>query len=178
MSVDTTSDRARWQWLADTFWCVMTPDLPALRFAPDSLQLGWLVDQTVWHIQGFQDGYFWGVSATLVYPAGSAAPRHGPRARRQTATLLGTITPEGTLQISFLRDSSTNDVVVAPGRVREHDGAASLEMQMSTGNRRRVLHWAYMAPVKPGDPAWDHLPGVDMSVPEFLGDAAAPKPPQ
>lgn len=178
MSADTPPDPDRWQWLADTFWYVKTPDLPALQFIPLTQQLAWLVDQTVWHIQGTHHGYFWGIAATLVYPAGSEAPRHGPRARRRPATLLGTITPEGTVHMTFLRDSSTDVVVVAPGRLTRHDGGPSLEMQMSTGERSRVLHWAYMVMVKPGEPAWDHLPGVDMSVPEFLAGAPSPKPPR
>lgn len=170
-------DRTHLRWLVNTHWYVQTPDLPALRYDPDSRQLDWLVDQAVWHIQGYGNGYFWGVSATLLYEAGSEVPKQGPRARRHTSTMLGTVTPEGRVHITFIQGSSAENAVLGIGSLIEHEGVPSFEMQMSTGSRSRVLHWAYMLPVKEGDAAWDCLPGVNMSVPKFLEDAPPPIPP-
>ncbi len=178
MTQKDLTDRARFRWLVDSYWYVQTPDLPALRFDPDSGQLDWLVDQTVWHIQGYTNGYFWGVTAALLYEAGSEVPKHGLRARRRHATMLGTVTPEGRVHITLLQGSDAASAVVGIGTLTEHQGVPSFEMQMSTGQDSRVLHWAYMLPVKEGEPSWESLPGVHMSVPEFLKDATSPKPPR
>lgn len=172
------ADRSRFRWLVNTYWYVQTPDLPALRFDVDKGQLDWLVDQTVWHIQGYGNGYFWGVTAALLYEAGSEIPTHGLRARRRHATMLGTVTPDGRVHITFIQGSSAEDAVTGTGTLTEYQGAPSFQMQMSTGKDSRVLHWAYMLPVQVGEPAWDSLPGVNMSVPEFLKDATPIKPPR
>jgi hypothetical protein len=61
------------------------------------------------------------------------------------------------------------------GRVVEHEGGIALEMQMSTGTIERTAHWAYMMQTRPGDPSWDALPGVGLSVPEMLEAMDPPK---
>ncbi|MEN9867690.1 MAG: hypothetical protein RL748_3280, partial [Pseudomonadota bacterium] len=60
-ATDVSDTRAQWAWLTDTYWYVRTPDLPALQLDPEDNLLSWLVDQTVWHISGYKNGYFWGV---------------------------------------------------------------------------------------------------------------------
>ena len=52
-------------------------------------------------------------------------------------------------------------------------------MQMSSGPATALaVHWAYMVQVAPGDPAWDSLPGVGISVPEMVDDLEPPEPAQ
>src|SRR3954469_6655359 len=80
---DRADTRFDWSWLADTYWCVPRPDLPALQLDPEDNVLSWLVDQTVWHISGYQSGYFWGVTGALTYDAGGGAPAGGPGAGRR-----------------------------------------------------------------------------------------------
>jgi hypothetical protein len=50
-------------------------------------------------------------------------------------------------------------------------------MQMSSGDRNRTAHWAYMVQTRPGEPSWESLPGVGLSVPEMLEETKAPKSP-
>lgn len=46
---------------------------------------------------------------------------------------------------------------------------------MSTGTIERTAHWASMMQTRPGDPSWDALPGVGLSVPEMLEAMDPPK---
>ena len=50
-------------------------------------------------------------------------------------------------------------------------------MQMSSGDRNRTAHWAYMLQTRPGEPSWDSLPGVGLSAPEMLEGTEAPQAP-
>ena len=50
------------------------------------------------------------------------------------------------------------------------DGKVAMLNQMSSGpSTLQVSHWAYMLQTVEGDDAWLSLPGVNVSVPEFLG---------
>lgn len=150
-----TDTRFDWRWLADTYWYVPQPDLPALQLDPDSNVLSWLVDQTVWHISGYKNGYFWGVTAAVMYNAGEELPAHGPQSRIGHLTMLGTVLPNGQMV-----------------KVGE---AWTFEMQMSSdrgGNR--LLHWANMVETHDGEASWNQLPGVDQSVPQMLEGAVYP----
>ena len=51
---------AGWQWLADTFWYVPASNLPALLLDAETEVLVPISDQTVFHVTGYRDGYFWG----------------------------------------------------------------------------------------------------------------------
>jgi hypothetical protein len=74
---DSDTHRTTWDFLADTYWYVTPPDLPALQLSPDDGVLTWRGDQTVWHISGYENGYFGSSSkpgprdfATTGLPAG------------------------------------------------------------------------------------------------------------
>src|SRR5262245_57752249 len=97
----TPDNRTDWAWLEDTYWYVLAPDLPALQLDPDENKLSWLVDQTVWHITGYRNGYVWGVTSVMMYSTGEEPPTRGPRSRPSQLTLLGTITPSGQVQLTF-----------------------------------------------------------------------------
>lgn len=164
----TDSNPATWSWLAGTWWCVPPASLPALRFDPDENTLTWRVDQTVWQITGYRDGYFWGLCAGLLRDAGEAVPERGPGSKPRGMTMLGSVTPEGRVHITFL-PVSRGSTILGLGRVVPHGEGWAFEMQMSTGSgNQTTLHWAFMVRVEPGDPAWDSLPGVGLSVPEML----------
>ena len=49
---DRADTRFDWSWLADSYWYVPRPDLPALQLDPEDNVLSWLVDQTVWQRSG------------------------------------------------------------------------------------------------------------------------------
>ena len=53
--------------------------------------------------------------------------------------------------------------------------AWTFEMQMSTERGdNRVLHWANMVETREGEASWNHLPGLDLSVPQMLEGAIYP----
>lgn len=163
-------------WLAGTYWYVPEADLPALKLDPDANTLTWVVDQTVWQITGYRTGYFWGVSATLLHDDGAEVPAHGPRSRPVHFTMLGSITPEGRVHLTFIpaASSSSRSATIGVGCAVQRGGTWSLEMQMSSGSGDRTAHWAYMLPVRPGDPSWESLPGVGISVPQMLEGCEPP----
>lgn len=176
LGLDTHSD---WRWLAGTHWYVTEGDLPALQLAADGSTLAWLVDQTVWRITGFQGGYFWGVTAVVLRDAdadeGRLAARRGPRIGHRT--MIGTVTPSGQVQITFTPTGhSPLEPTVGFGQMVKQGAVWAFEMQMSTDRlRSRVLHWANMVQTRPGEPSWERLPGLDLSVPEMLEGAAPPR---
>lgn len=163
-----------WSWLADTYWYVPEESLPVLQLDPSQNTLTWLVDQTVWHVTGYREGYFWGISVTLLRDAGEALPRQGPGSKPKQFTMLGSITPEGRVHLTFI-SSQSGSATIGIGRAVPHQKGWSLEMQMSSGDRRETAHWAYMLQTRPGEPAWDSLPGVGLSVPQMLEDCEVPQ---
>lgn len=177
MTDQTERDRADWSWVQDTYWYVPPGNLPALQLDTDQDVLTWVVDQTVWHITGYSDGYFWGASATLICKkqAGTAEPV--PSAPPACFTMLGTITPEGRIYIAFTRCdlSAGGTPTIGIGRAVRHQKGWSMEMQMSSGTSTQTSHWAYMERVQPDDPQWESLPGVGLSVPEMLAGCETPQ---
>jgi hypothetical protein len=172
---DSADTRFDWSWLADTYWYVPRPDLPALQIDPEDNVLSWLVDQTVWHISGYQSGYFWGVTAALTYDAGEEPPAAGPGSRIGHLTMLGTLLPEGQVQITFLSDRKGSSPTIGFGQMVRVGEAWTFEMQMSTDRRgNRLLHWANMVQTREGEASWNDLPGVGLSVPQMLEGAVYP----
>ncbi len=173
----TTDTRAQWNWLVDTYWYVTPPDLPALELDPSSNVLSWMVDQTVWHITGYKNGYFWGATGALMYDAGEDMPTRGPAARIAHVSLLGTVFPDGQVQITFQPTGKTSDTAptVGYGKIIKVGDGYTFEMQMNTPRgSNRLLHWANMMQTKPGEASFAKLPGVDYSVPEMLEGASYP----
>lgn len=165
---------ADWSWLADTYWYVPEESLPALRLDPSENTLTWVIDQTVWQLTGYREGYFWGVCVALLRDAGEEIPERGPSSKPSSLTMLGSITPEGRVHLTFISSQSGN-ATIGIGSMVQHRGGWSFQMQMSTGERSRTAHWAYMVQTRPGDPSWDSLPGVGLSVPEMLEGTETPE---
>lgn len=158
-----------WSWLAQTYWYVPQPGLPAPRFDPRGGAPVWMVDQTVWQIEACEQDYIWGNAATLLYPRDT--PEDEPRilARR----LAGTLTRAGSVQIAFmpLERTGAAQATVGSGQCRQHDGVWAFEMQMATGATELLVHRAAMLQCRPGEAAWVQLPGTTYGV-EGLLDAA------
>lgn len=167
--------RTTWDFLPDTYWYVTHPDLPALQFSSDSNVLTWEGDQTVWHISGYKNGYFWGVASTLTFDQGDANRRH-TRSPGQSS-MVGTVTAGGQVQISFFRNSRQGDSVTTGfGQMTQLGGQWAFQMQMNTpAGGNQLFHWANMMQTKPGEAGWDKLPGVDYSVPAMLEGASYPQ---
>jgi len=173
---NSTDTRAQWRWLADTYWYVLPTDLPALQLDPDGNVLSWLFDQTVWHVSGYENGYFWGVTAAQLYDAGQEIPTRGPQSRISQLSLLGTVMPNGQVQITFLPTGrSSGSPVIGYGQMVQAGEGWAFEMQMSTDRvNNRVLHWANMVQTREGDASWNQLPGTSYSVPQMLEGAVYP----
>jgi hypothetical protein len=175
MPDDVNADWSQWNWLQDTYWYVPPENLPAPQFVPDENTLAWVTDQTVWHISAFRTGYFWGVSATVVLPAGSTA--EASDIKPVSFTMIASITPEGRIYITFLpcNASSSRPSTTGIGHTVFRRGQWTLEMQMATGSSQTTIHWAYMTQIKPDDPSWKSLPGVGISVPQMLQGCQPPR---
>lgn len=146
-----------WEFLEDTYWYVPTAYLGA--FAASGGSVVPLVDQTLWHITDVVEGYVFGEVRTTLGEGWV------------TSTLVGSITPGGTVSFSFAEGTG---LTIGGGRMVEKDGDWYFEMQMTTGSGAlSVSHWAYMAEVEDGDRAWDSLPGFTGTGVEaaFDGDA-------
>ncbi|AMV36750.1 hypothetical protein [Planctomyces sp. SH-PL62] len=154
----------RWSWLADTTWYVPTPNLSATIFDPASGALVPVLDQTVYHISGYRNGYFWGETVSQL---GSGEPT--------SSALVGTVTPQGRLLLSF---SSSENVVQGYGQMTRKHGQWTMENQMFTltSSGAQVGHWAYMVQTRPGMRSWNSLPSVGVSVPTFLSNYDRPGP--
>jgi hypothetical protein len=155
----------QWQFLANSYWFVPTMYLPAFQMSAADTAPVPMTDQTVWQITTYQNGYFWGNCAVLLYPNGTV-PEEAPSARR----LLGTITPDGNVQITFMPLNKLGAAMSTAGwgRMQQQNGVWTFEMQMSSGVSSLVAHWAYMYPTQEGEPSWNQLPGTDYDVPGFL----------
>lgn len=167
----TETNRTTWNFLANTYWYVTPPDLPALEFSASNNSLTWQCDQTVWHISGYKNGYFWGVCSAVINDPGenSGQPRQ--------QTLVGTVTAAGQVQITFIGDGLIgNSVVTGFGQMVTVNGQWGFQMQMATATGKNYLfHWATMMQTKEGELSWDNLPGVDYSVPDMLEGATYPQ---
>lgn len=153
----------RWQWLSNTYWYVPQSGLNAIVFEPDNGSIIPVKDQTLYHISGYRDGYFWGET---VAQYGDGAP--------MSASLIGSVTPQGKLLLSF---NSGDSITQGIGTMTLKHGRWTMENQMFTGTASgQVGHWAYMVQTRPGTRTWNSLPFVNESVPSFLSNYNLPKP--
>jgi hypothetical protein len=153
----------RWSWLADTYWYVPTANLAAVLYNSDTGSVQSVSDQTVFHITGFADGYFWGQAVTQL---GSS--------QASNSSMLGSVTPEGKVLLTFTMTSTNSSPSITNGygtMVRKY-GQWTMENQMFTSPTKilQIGHWAYMLQTRPGMPSWYSLPSADVSVPAFLNE--------
>ena len=63
-----------WRFLNDSFWFVPEANLKAILTTPNTPPLP-INDQTVFHIEKYVDGYFWGVTAVQLTRVAASTPR-------------------------------------------------------------------------------------------------------
>ena len=167
--------RQTWEHLRNTYWYVTQADLPALQFSASDNQLGWQGDQTVWHLTGYKNGYFWGACATAMFAHDTR--NNGTPPKVQRTRIVGTVTAEGHVLMNFVRDTGLQEsMVTAYGNMVQVDAQWAFQMQMSTSAAgKQVLHWANMQQTRPGEDSFLKLPGVQYSVPEMLDGASYPR---
>ncbi len=167
---DPPSPSQRWAWLAadgGTYWYVPQAGLPAYRWqTSDPAGATEVSDQTVWHIERFENGYVFG---PVVAQLDDQAP--------QCQYLVGSITPDGRVYLTFntIGGSGSPTLTTGIGEVIEDRTGPVFQMQMATGSDRlQVTHWARMTQCRAGQPCWEALPGLDdTSISEFLANCDA-----
>ena len=154
---------ARWQWLEDTYWYVPPENLQAIQWDTQSpTDYTSVDDQTVWHIERFDNGYFFGplVVKFAGYP-------------RLCQYMIGSITPGGRVYISFNAVQTiplgSPSITTGTGDMVKQRRAWTFNMQMASGSSStQVAHWAFMRQCTPDQQCWNDLPGLERSIPELL----------
>ena len=177
---DEMTASARWQWLAHTYWYVPKENLLATASSPALKAPVPVSDQTVYYISNYAGGYFWGTTA-VSYDRSTRSTASGTVSCLQ---LVGSVTPEGKVHLTFTllgsnaspSGGSTSAPTVGLGTMTLQGHRWTMENQMSTVAAGDLLltHWAYMYQCKPSEPCFAQLPGVGVSVPEFLGPCVRP----
>ncbi len=156
--------RYDWSWLENTYWYVPADGLAAVESSLAEDTHTPISDQTVWHITNYADGYLWGDQVVKTSSSDSYI----------CMNLVGSITPEGDIQITFTFalpenvPAQLNQQVNGLGTMRFIDGQWKAEMQMTTGVTSLITHWAYMTECRDGQPCNQQLPGSDLGLQDFL----------
>lgn len=148
--------------LENSVWIVPPSTLLAYEYT-NGMQIP-VSDQTVWVIDHYDQGYFFGTSYTAL--------DGNPSSQRN---LLGSVTPKGEVYITFFPlsdDTQDTDIVDGVGIFKTHKGKFYFVMQMNSAQNSPtgLAHWSYMISVKPADYFYRHLPGLDISVPDFINE--------
>jgi hypothetical protein len=153
----------RWSWLANTYWYVPTPNLPAVLYNSKTGAVTRVRDQTVFHIVSYENGYLWGTAVTQL---NSSTPTK--------SSMLGSITPQGKVLLTFTltTHNSSPSITEGFGTMQRKLGQWTMENQMFTSPNQmlQIGHWAYMVQTRPGMPSWNSLPSAGVSVPKFLSE--------
>ncbi len=168
IETDTALNPERWSWLGEddgTYWYVPTPSLPAVQWdssAPKDYSP--VMDQTVWHIERYENGYFFG---PIVAQIGVQPPI--------CQYMIGSVTPNGRVYIAFNPLSTipigSPSLTIGLGQMVLKQGEWTFNMQMASGtSSNQVAHWAFMLECSPGEQCWDNLPGAQKSLTEFLSN--------
>ena len=173
--------RLDWAWLVDSTWIVPPADLPAMQMDPKDDAVRWVVDQTVWRFQGYRTGYVWGYGVAMPRAPDAERPGPGEAETQQCLTILGTVTPDGAVHLTFVPTVARRSTLATIGTGRIWTQIApgqptpkpTFEMQMSTGSGDRTAHWAHMIQVTEADAMWSALPGFTVGVEEALDGCKA-----
>jgi hypothetical protein len=151
-----------WTFLGNSYWYVPPSNLEAIfsntsnggTFIP-------ITDQTVFYIQTYQGGYFWGRVATMLTIDDQPS---GPNCFQ----LVGSVTPQRTVNLSFTPLSSGTPTA-GFGTMRFVRNQWTMENQMSTSaSGGTITHWAYMVQCDNGQPCMQNLPGTSLTISEML----------
>ena len=168
IETDPKLDATRWTWLGEgegTYWYVPAIYLPAVQWnSNDPANSSPVLDQTVWHIERYENGYFFG---PIVVQIGLSPPL--------CQYMIGSVTPDGRVYIAFNPISTipigSSSLTIGLGQMVLKNGDWTFNMQMSSGAAfNQVAHWAFMLQCTPEQECWEDLPGVQKSLPEFLSN--------
>jgi hypothetical protein len=158
--------------LRGSAWYVPPATLPAAVLDPSTGAVKPLVDQTVWEITHYRDGYFWGRTVVQLTNPASGMPTGNPAC----FTMIGSVTPTGDVQMTFIQQGQTSTLGAARGAgtlSQSRGGDWKFQMQMSSGTTSLVVHWSYMVQCKAGQPCQAKLPGSSLGLSAFLAQCPA-----
>ena len=158
----------RWQWLNGTTWYV--PASNPLGFVlVDAQTVVPVLDQTVYQITDYREGFFWG---KLVKKVTGSPP--------SCLSMIGSVTPEGWVSMSLVSQAAGADGVPSRGTgiMTFKGGEWTMVWQGASGPDafNQYSHWAYMTQTRPGLPSWNNLPFVDVAVPDFMAQCPGSGP--
>lgn len=138
---------------ANSIWIVPKSTLLAIRTINNISEE--VCDQTVWIIDQYKNGYITGTSYTTINKIPSAKTR-----------IVGSITPCGDVAFAFYSATNVTDGYGTFAKCQ-------FTMQMNSLATLSVgviglSHWSYMIHIGPCDHDYHCLPGVGISVPEFI----------
>lgn len=149
------STRKLTELFANTTWIVPKSTLLAIRTINDISEE--VQDQTVWVIDEYNKGYITGTSYTAINGTPTIK-----------AKIVGSITPDGYVAFAFYSDNNVTD---GYGTFSKEDWEFTMQMNSlanMSGGVIGVNHWSYMINVTSCDYDYHHLPGIGISVPEFI----------
>jgi hypothetical protein len=166
-SLAAPSEVAKYRFLKGSKWIVPRATLPAISFDLATGTATALIDQTVWDITDYRDGYVWGQTAAQFRDAST-----GELVSSACMHMVGSVTPSGKVHITFVNKDQETALTATRGAgklVREQGGAWVFEeMQMSSGSASITAHWSAMVQCKPGQACENRLPGTKSSLQDFL----------
>src|SRR5215470_10964743 len=131
-----------WAWLEGTDGYVPQQNLAAVETDLETLEVTAVSDQTVFHIDRYSNGSFWGLTAVQI-------TQDPPRPR--CLAMVGSVTPDGSLQLTFTPILPDVPPELLPkttgiGRMRLQHGQWKMELQMTAGIdlTKLLTHWAFM----------------------------------
>jgi hypothetical protein len=146
----------------NTTWIVPPSTLLAYQYSTSSYTA--VTDQTVWIIDQYDHGYFFGTSYTaIIY-----SPEDVDYTEKR---IIGTVTNGGAVYITFIPSApvGTTDLVNGIGTFVNLQGSYQFVMQMNAGSTAQgVSHWSYMISIDASSPYYNNLPGVNESLPDFI----------
>jgi hypothetical protein len=137
----------RWSWLPGTSWYVPVEGLLAYILGPAGTAPIPIGDQTVYDVAGYDRGYFWGPT-TVTFSGPTGVGGYGSEPLQQT--MLGCVSPEGSILLSFGPLDGSTPPITGYGAMRLIDGEWSMENQMASPGTPTVMHWAPMKQLRPG----------------------------
>lgn len=151
----------KWAWLAGTTWVVPPNNVRGYMLAggnppnspPNLIELN---DQTVYTIEGYKNGYFWGTFVLALQRS------NGGPVIYECSSMLSPISPDGDLLIGSTMANGVQNMGV--GNMVKVKGQWTMK-NLKVGG---YTHWAYMVQSKPTDASYNDLPFVHLSVPEML----------
>lgn len=151
--------------IENSIWILSPPNL--LAYENEDGISSQSIDQTVWLIDKFENGYFFGDAYVSIN-----------QKKLSHLHLIGSVTSLGDVYITFYPmngEVKQADVVTRIGKFEKVNGRYVFIMQMnSTKNKAAELsHLSYMINVQKGDDFYKNLPGENMSVREFLSQFAS-----